>query len=174
MPDVARTGSPSNRPSERSSSATGGGVVRYGSVAVSPNAVDIAWTQGPHSSAVAGRRRETRSSGTGGVYRSGVTLRQPVRSTAQVGERRHHPAVLVLVLGESEFGEDVLGVLLHGTRRDHQRPGDRGVRVALRDQAEHLALARGQATDGIVGAATGEQLGDHLWVEDRATGDDIL
>src|SRR5918998_2141002 len=87
------------------------------------------------------------------------------RSAAQVGQGRHHPAVLVLVLGEAQLGEDPLGVLLDGTLGHHQPPGDRTVRGALGDEPEDLALPRGQPAHRVVGATAGEQLGDHLRVE---------
>src|SRR5918998_1383375 len=87
------------------------------------------------------------------------------RSAAQVSQGRHHPAVLVLVLGEAQLGEDPLGVLLDGTLGHHQPPGDRTVRGALGDEPEDLALPRGQPAHRVVGATAGEQLGDHLRVE---------
>src|SRR3954469_23901593 len=80
MPDVASTWPSSNRPSDRSSSATGGGVVRNGSVGVSPKAPDIAARNGPHSSGVAGRSRESRSSATGGCLPAGSDVRPPSSS----------------------------------------------------------------------------------------------
>src|SRR3954454_13630349 len=130
MPAVAANRSPSGRPSERSSSAVGGGVSWYGPVKGSPNVVVMARANGPHSSAVMGRSWSARSS-TGGVYPAGTTLRQRVPgqcrppgtrcppgprsargvSAAQVGQGGEHPTVLVLVGREAELGEDVLGVL---------------------------------------------------------------
>src|SRR4051794_4902537 len=112
---MASARSPSKRASERSISATGGGAGREGSVGGPPNASDMAWRKAPHSSGVAGRRRESRSSATHRCLPGGSdVLPGSSGSAAEVGQGGHDPPVLVVVLAQTELGEDVLGVLLHG------------------------------------------------------------
>src|SRR5215212_264203 len=117
MPEVATTRSPSHRPRERSSSAIGEGWSWNGPVIGSAKTSLMVRVKPDHSSAVTGRSCDS-SAGTEGVYRAGPPRRHRVprlaaRSGVQVGQRGHDPPVLVLVLGQPELGEQVLGVLLH-------------------------------------------------------------
>src|SRR5829696_6857193 len=148
MPAVATTRPSSHRPSERSSSATGDGVSRYGPVGVSPNAPAIACRKSGHSSGVAGRSWSVRSSATGVVYRAGPTVRQRVPLSRAGRPASPSRAGADLVLRETELGEDVLGVFLDRTGGDDEEPCDGAVRVALGDQAQHLPLAGRQPPDG--------------------------
>jgi hypothetical protein len=50
--------------------------------------------------------------------------------------------------GDAELAKDVLEVAPDGVRTDHELRGDLPVRVALRDECEHLELARRQACTG--------------------------
>src|SRR4051812_46614365 len=77
MPAVTANRVPSRNPSDRSSSAVGGGVSRNGPRGTSPNVASIDSTKDGHSSAVIGRSWSERSV-TVAVYRSGTTIRQPV------------------------------------------------------------------------------------------------
>jgi len=62
MPAVTATRSPSQSPSDRSISATGGTLSRYGPDGSSPKPWDMARTKAGHSSGVAGRSWVARSS----------------------------------------------------------------------------------------------------------------
>lgn len=74
--------------------------------------------------------------------------------------------------GQVELGEDVAHVLLDGLVADHQLARDRRVGAPFGHQSEHLALASGQALQGVAMAAPGEELADHFRIEDRgALGD---
>src|SRR3954454_10494030 len=79
MPEVATTRSPSNSPSDRSSSAIGEGSSMNGPLASSAKTVLMARAKRGHSSGVIGRSRVSRSV-TVGVYRAGTTIRQRVPS----------------------------------------------------------------------------------------------
>ena len=59
-------------------------------------------------------------------------------------------------------------MLADGGLGDDELPGDRGVGVALGDEGEDLALARGQRGQRVAAAA--QQLADHLGVDDGAAG----
>ena len=59
-------------------------------------------------------------------------------------------------------------MLLDRADGQHELARDRAVGAALGDQAQHLALARGEAVERAVGALAREQLGDDLGVERRA------
>src|SRR3712207_1580291 len=122
MPEVATTRPSSHRPSDRSSSACTGTASTNDDGGCSANASNRARLKAGHSSSVAGRSCPARSvipavypAPSRGSRRACEACggRGPL-SAAQVGQRRHHPAVLVLVLGEVELGEDPLGVLLDG------------------------------------------------------------
>ncbi len=43
--------------------------------------------------------------------------------------------------GDTEFAEDVVGVALDRTHRDHERPSDLGIGLAGRDQVQHVQFA---------------------------------
>jgi hypothetical protein len=51
--------------------------------------------------------------------------------------------------GEVEFAEDVGQVPVYGVLAQHQLPGDVGVAQALRDELEHVELARRQDRHGL-------------------------
>src|SRR3954454_15629586 len=90
----------------------------------------------------------------------------------QIRQDGEHAAVVLDGGREVQFREDRGDVLLHGALGDDQGLGDRRVGAALRHQAEHLALTRGQALEGVFTATPAEQERDDLRVQRRAaTGD---
>src|SRR6478672_1157459 len=62
----------------------------------------------------------------------------------QVREYREHPAVVVGRRWQFELGEDVVDVLADRLLAEEQRRGDAGIRAALGDQPQDLALPRSQ------------------------------
>ena len=69
-------------------------------------------------------------------------LRAAVAGPVQEEQSGLDPLTDVLGAGEAELGEDRVDVLLDRALGQHQRLGDGGVALALRDLAEHLELAR--------------------------------
>ena len=63
-------------------------------------------------------------------------------------------------------------MLLHHPLRHDELPPDRDVGAPLRQQPEHLALARGQLGERVAAAALGEQCGHDLRIEHGAAADD--
>jgi len=57
---------------------------------------------------------------------------------------------------------------VHRALGDHELLGDRGVAQPLGHQREHVAFARAQPAERVVGPATGQQQPDHLGVDGRA------
>ena len=70
---------------------------------------------------------------------------------AEVGEHREHAAVLVGRGRQPELAEDAVDVRVDRLLAEEEAPADRGVRMALGDQAEQLALARRQLRQPVVG-----------------------
>ena len=70
---------------------------------------------------------------------------------------------------QAELGEDARHVLLDRAQGDEESLRDRLVRPALRHQLEHLALARGQLLQRVVGALATDKLADDGGVERRAS-----
>src|SRR4051794_40520992 len=91
-------------------------------------------------------------------------------SVVEVREHGPHSAVRVIGRRQIEPGEDVRDVLLHRDRGQHERRADGRVRQALRHQAQHLPLARGERLDAAMPACPGEQLPDDLRVHGGAAG----
>ena len=63
---------------------------------------------------------------------------------AEEREHRHHPAVHVRLLGQTQLVEQGVDVLLHGSLGEEERFRDRGVVLSLCHVAEHFALPVGE------------------------------
>src|SRR3954469_24619820 len=68
---------------------------------------------------------------------------RPARLSAQEGENRQYPAVIIRSGGDAQPVEDARHVLLDAALGDRQAVGDALVGATLRHQLEHLALACG-------------------------------
>src|SRR3954454_7607624 len=90
-----------------------------------------------------------------------------LRSVLQVRQHRQDAAMVGRRLRQVQLRQDALNVLLDGADRQYQRLRDPRVRATLRHQAEHFALARRQALNRVVAAATREQRGYDVRVERR-------
>src|SRR4051794_5932151 len=83
----------------------GGGGARVGRGGRPPNGAGRGRGEAPHSSGVAGRRRESRSSATHRCLPGGSdVLPGSSGSAAEVGQGGHDPPVLVVVLAQTELG----------------------------------------------------------------------
>ena len=65
-------------------------------------------------------------------------------------------------------------MLLDRSLGDPELMGDAGVRAALGHEREHLALARREDVERVVGATGGDELLDERWIDDRRSLDDPL
>src|SRR5438093_4810130 len=100
--------------------------------------------------ASSGRRRATgRSWGRVSGVREGACA-----SAAQEHQHGQDAPRLTAGRGQTELAEDAGDVLLDSTQRDHELVRDPLIRAAGRHQLEHLALARGQLRERIIGTLT--------------------
>ena len=100
------------------------------------------------------------------------TRRPAARSSArwlapEVCEHREHAAVRLWTDRQTEFEEHLLDVRLDGALRDEQSACDRAVGQALRHEAQHLALARGELGERVVPALPPDEAGDDCRVGER-------
>ena len=65
-------------------------------------------------------------------------------------------------------------MLFDGAFGDHEPGGDGGVRASLRQQGQHLALARAEVVERIAAAGSGEEPADDLGVDGGAAGRDPI
>src|SRR6266540_4239083 len=79
---------------------------------------------------------------------------------AEERERREHAAVVLGGRRQAQLPEDARDVLLDRAWGDDEALGDRLVRPSLRDELEHLALARRERRERIVRTAAADETRD--------------
>src|SRR6478735_11488411 len=95
-------------------------------------------------------------------------------TSLEVGDDRENASVVVLRRRELQLHEDAVDMLLDGAVGHQETACDAGVRATLGHEPEHFVLTRRQSLEGIVSAASADQLLDEAWVDDRTSSADSL
>jgi hypothetical protein len=82
------------------------------------------------------------------------------------GEHRENATVVLVGLRQAELPQDAVHVIFDRSLGDPQVPSDTGVGATLRHQGEHLALARRELVERIVGPPGLDELLDESRIDD--------